>query len=83
MAGQAVDANRHRHRCPTRRYFLKDLQIDLVRLTSAAPFLRLRQAQQPSVTKYPKDADGITLVGFVPVNNRVENPISQRSREFD
>ena len=80
---QAVHADRDRDRRPAGRDLLEHLQIDLVGLTAAAPFLGLGQAQQPCRSELGEHAVGIGLGALVFVDDRVEQLVDDVSGQGD
>ena len=72
MARESVNTRRDRDRRPARTEFLEDLQVHLVRLTAAAPLLRIRQPEQTRLTHLGEQAVGIPFGLLVLVDDRQE-----------
>ena len=83
MRRQAVHADRDRDRGPSRRDLLEHLQIDLVGLATAAPLLRLRQAQQPGGTQLRHHPFGVSFRFLVRVDDGVEHLVGDVAGERD
>ena len=83
MTRQDVDADGHGDRRPPSGQLLEDLQVHLVGLPAAAPFLRVRQCQQPGLTQGCEDAVGVGLVLLVLVDDRIEHLVGDIGGQLD